>query len=269
MFEITPLDTKPGEAELLAASAAFMADRLFSKRQKQKIQIVLNTTAQRIKMPVPRDMLMTRRGVFGAKPPQEFTFTVSVAQGMRDAMEELAHEMTHISQAVNGRLVVTRRRVKTGLTLRSLHIVQWAGGRPIPIEQREWHMRPWEIEACRWQSQLVDEFLARATGSKAPLITQTSRLNRLALYKMPRRPMRPPAVAPIYGLPRLGYVPDADAQPDEEAMAPELPVQAEVAFMPAPQIKIDVPGLNAPRILWRSAISNKREELAARGLIPG
>ena len=95
MFVINPLDTRPGEAELLAASAAYFADRLFTKRQRQILHITLNITSQPIRVPVARDMLTVQRGLLRNYAPRVFVFSASVAPGMRDAMEVIAHEMIH------------------------------------------------------------------------------------------------------------------------------------------------------------------------------
>ena len=287
MFVINPLDTRPGEAELLAASAAYFADRLFTKRQRQILHITLNITSQPIRVPVARDMLTVQRGLLRNYAPRVFVFSASVAPGMRDAMEVIAHEMIHLSQVLHARLVVTARTVDfgargMGASSRSVHIARWVGGKSLPFAQVEWHMRPWEIEACRWQSILVDEFLALSTGHSFIPIVQKARRDRLALHAIATGLTPPARVPAVSSLPRLSYVPNdvssdvpsdvpsdvsPDSPPDSLGLADYEGRESPVMLLPAPHIPVVVPGLGVPRMLHREMITRKHHDLRQRGLV--
>ena len=122
MFFIHLLDARPAEAELLAVFAAYVADRLLSQNLRRRLGVIINTTAQPIRVPISRDYMISQKGFLRYVLPTDSTFTASVSVGMREAMEGIAHEMIHISQICHGRLRVQRRRVDTG-TLRGKFIL--------------------------------------------------------------------------------------------------------------------------------------------------
>ena len=93
----------------------------------------------------------------------------------------IAHELLHISQVTNGRLVLNRKTKKIDRQRKKVELARWMGGKPVIIDQLPWHTRPWEIEACHWQVELVDEFLTLASGSQPFLQLQKPGKQRLAL----------------------------------------------------------------------------------------
>lgn len=184
MIEVNSVDAVPGEAELLSVAVNYFAARLFTLRQRKTLSVMIDITAQQVRVPVTRAMLGPQRAGLGTKAPTMFEMTVSTAAGIRDAAETVAHELIHISQAVNGRLSITSKRKKVNGRKMAVDVVRWMGGKPVMMENLAWHLRPWEIEACHWQSQLVDEFFNLATGSGFDQPVQSGKRKQLALYPM-------------------------------------------------------------------------------------
>ena len=137
-------------------------------------------------------MLGPQRSGLGTKAPTMFEMTVSTAAGIRDAAETITHELLHISQAVNGRLTIVSKRKKINGRKMAVDVVRWMGGKPIIIENLAWHLRPWEIEACHWQSQLVDEFLNLAAGNVADQPLQSGNASSLRCIRSSRLRLFPP-----------------------------------------------------------------------------
>ena len=67
------------------------------------------------------------------------------------------------------------------------------------MDELAWHQRPWEIEACGWQVQLVTEFLMLTTGQSVDQPVQSPKRKRLALYtaSVPA-PMSPVHQEPVF-----------------------------------------------------------------------
>ena len=181
MYKVNVIDAVPGEVEVLRLMTGYLGDRLFTPRQRASLDITINATRRPIRVPISRDMLLPQKAGFGLGPPTAFEMTVSTAAGIRDAGQVIAHELLHISQVTNGRLVFNRKTKKIDRQRKKVELARWMGGKPVIIDQLPWHTRPWEIEACHWQVLLVDEFLTLASGSQPFLQLQKPGKQRLAL----------------------------------------------------------------------------------------
>ena len=203
MIEVTSIDARPGEAEIVTLMAGYMAARLFTPRQRRTLSVIIDLTGQPVRVPVTRAMLGPQKSGLGTRPPKQFEMTVSTAAGIRDAAEIVAHELLHISQAVNGRLLIKPAKRKINGVKRTVDTARWMGGKPVVIDELAWQYRPWEIEACHWQTSLVTEFLMLTTGQYAEQPVQAPKKKQLALYpvKVPAPVMMPrsqgPEFAPI------------------------------------------------------------------------
>lgn len=266
MFFIHSLDTRPGEAELLAVFAAYVADRLLPENLRRRLSVTINTTAQPIRVPISRDYMISQKGFLRYVLPTDFTFTASVSVGMRDAMEVIAHELIHISQICHGRLRVQRRRVGAGTAARQIHIASCCKATLTPIDQIEWHKRPWEIEACNWQTVLVDEFLLRASGKASTVKVQRHQSDRLALYRLPKTMTPAAKVTPVSTVPRLNYTPESERKMPHISITPVTPL-AEQQPLPVEECEVEIAGLPFRRRLRQEIIEEKRHELLLRGLI--
>ena len=181
MYKVNVIDAVPGEVEVLRLMTGYLGDRLFTPRQRATLDITINATRRPIRVPISRDMLLPQKAGFGLGPPTAFEMTVSTAAGIRDAGQVIAHELLHVSQVTNGRLVFNRKTKKIDRQRKKVELARWMGGKPVIIDQLPWHTRPWEIEACHWQVLLVDEFLTLASGSQPFLQLQKPGKQRLAL----------------------------------------------------------------------------------------
>ena len=193
MIEVNSIDAIPGEGEILTLMANYMANRLFTKRQRRSLSVIIDITREAVREPVTRRMLGPQKSGLGTRPPKLFEMTVSTAAGLRDAAEVIAHELLHISQAVNGRLQISETKKKINRRKRLVHVARWMGGKAVVMDDIAWNQRPWEIEACAWQGQLVTEFLMLTTGQSVDQPVQTPKRKQLALYPV----IVPAPVSPV------------------------------------------------------------------------
>ena len=189
--------------------------------------------------------------------PTDFTFTASVSFGMREAMEVIAHQMIHISQICHGRLHVQRRRVGAGKAARHIHIASWFKATLTPIDHIEWHKRPWEIEACNWETVLIDEFLLWASGKASTVKVQRDQSDRLALYRLPKTMTPAAKVTPVSTVPRLNYTPEPERKIPNFSVAPVIPM-AEQQPLPVEECEVEIAGLPFHRRLRQEIIEEKR-----------
>ena len=183
-IEVIAINLPAGEEELLSAAAQYFADRLLTSKQQKMITLLIDAANCPIRVPLSRDMLSERPGVFGVTLPTVFEMSVSTAAGIKDALEVVAHEIIHISQVLNRRLRMRARRKNSTKTGRMSYSVKWIGDKFSSLDDLPWHLRPWEIEACQWQVILVGEFIDRMTGTDTQIITQRGRNNQLALLNI-------------------------------------------------------------------------------------
>ena len=198
MIELRSIDEIPGESEILTLTANYMAERLFTKRQRRSLTVFIDVTRESVREPVTRRMLGPQKAGLVTRAPTNFEMTVSTGAGLRDAAEVIAHELLHISQAVNGRLLITEKTKKINGVKKKVDLVRWMGGKPIMMDELAWHQRPWEIEACGWQGQLVTEFLMLTTGQSVDQPVQSPKRKQLALYPVSvPAPMSPVHQEPV------------------------------------------------------------------------
>ena len=194
MIEVNSIDAGPGEVEILTLAANYVAGRLFTARQQKSMVVLIDVTRQAVREPVSRDMLAPKKAVIGSKRPDFFEMTVSTGAGIRDAAEVIAHELLHIAQAMNGRLLITSKMKKVNRRRQKVEFARWMGGKPIMIDELAWHDRPWEVEACHWQIVLVNEFLQMSMGQPVDQPVQKPKKQQMALYPM----IMPVATAPLH-----------------------------------------------------------------------
>ena len=199
MIEVNSIDAIPGEGEILTLMANYMTERLFTKRQRKSLSVFIDVTREPVREPVTRRMLGPQKAGLGTRAPTNFEMTVSTGAGLRDAAEVIAHELLHISQAVNGRLLITEKTKKINGVKKKVDLARWMGGKPIVMDELAWHQRPWEIEACGWQGQLVTEFLMLTTGQSVDQPVQSPKRKQLALYPVSvPAPMSPVHHEPVF-----------------------------------------------------------------------
>ena len=218
MIDVNSNDSVPGETEILALAANYMAARLFTPRQINELSVLIDVTKQPMRVPVTRAMLAPQKAAIGTKPPTSFAMTVSTAAGLRDAAETVAHELLHISQSVNGRLGISMKKTKVNGRRQIAEMARWMGGKPVVMDSLAWHLRPWEVEACHWQARLVEEFLGMSTGQVSDQPVQLPKRRQLALYPVT---MQAPAMAEAYPEPTFdGVVASGNGGGASDALSP-------------------------------------------------
>ena len=93
---------------------------------------------------------------------------------------------------------------------RQTHIASWFKATLAPNDQIEWHKRPWEIEACNWQTVLVDEFLLWASGKASTLKVQRHQSDPLAMYRLAKTMTPAAKVTPVSTMLRFNYTPEPE-----------------------------------------------------------
>ncbi|WP_438996093.1 hypothetical protein [Candidatus Puniceispirillum sp.] len=195
-IEIIAINLPAGEEELISAAAQYFADRLLSPKQQKAITLLIDVANRPIRVPLTRDMLSERLGFFGTTLPSAFEMSVSTAAGVKDALEVIAHEIVHVSQVLNRRLRMRASKVKSDKSRHMSHSVSWLGDKFPLLDEFPWHLRPWEIEACQWQTILVNEFIARMTCANPQIVTQSGRNNQLALLNVRPSAIKAPPQSP-------------------------------------------------------------------------
>ena len=208
MIQVSAIDVSPAEVELLQQAAHLLEARLFPKKTNKKFQFAVELTRQPYRQPISRDQLVGRSGL-SYKPPKKFNAVVSLAGGLSDAIETLAHELIHIAQVRAGRLKITRKKIRKQKI--TLHRAKWLKEKPVMIDEVMWQQRPWEIEACRWQVLLRDDVVALMSGLPRDLLTQKGK-TELGLYTAP-------LLAPLQQV--AGSAPQAMPQATPQQMQPQ------------------------------------------------
>ena len=210
MIQVNAIDVSAAEIELLQQAAHLLEARLFPKRTNKKFQFTVDVTRQPYRQPIIRDQLVGRSGL-GYKPPKKFAAVVSLAGGLSDAIETLAHELIHIAQVRAGRLKITRKKLRKQKI--TVHRAKWLKEKPVMIDEVLWQQRPWEIEACRWQVLLRDDVVALMSGLPRDLLTQKGK-TELGLYSSP-------VLAPL----QQAAAPAPQAMPPQQMPAQQMPAQ--------------------------------------------
>lgn len=76
MYKVNVFDTVSGEAEVLRLLTGYVAERLFTPRQRASLDIIINATRREVRVPVSRGMLLPQKSGFGSRPPTAFKMTV-------------------------------------------------------------------------------------------------------------------------------------------------------------------------------------------------
>ncbi|MGB2107579.1 MAG: hypothetical protein ACPHZ5_05345 [Candidatus Puniceispirillum sp.] len=195
-IEVIAVNLPAGEEELLTAATHYFADRLLTPKQQKTIMLLIDVANCPIRVPLTRDMLSEKPGILGSSLPSVFEMSVSTAAGIKDALEVIAHEMVHVSQVLNRRLRMRPCKVKADKTIRMSHAANWLGDKFPALDEISWHLRPWEIEACQWQTILANEFIERMTGANPQIVTQRGRNNQLALLNVRPSAIKAPPQSP-------------------------------------------------------------------------
>ena len=254
-----------GKVELLAAAADFFADRLLTSKQQRHLRFLIEFTAKPVRGPISLDMLVGKSGLLGFRPPCRFEMTVSLAVGMRAALDAVAVEMVHIAQVMSQRLEIFAKKRKIGGQRETALKARWLGKRAIFIDALPRAEQAWVVEAEVTSKQLVGEFLAWSSGRIRSVPRQRPKRDKIGLYRVRPIKIAMPASSQIW------------SDKEEIVIVPTVPASAPVQIAAAapidpPQmaeftIYVEVPLLGTTRRLNSGAFHGKLNDLYERGLI--
>ena len=184
MIKVTHASAEDGEVELIITASRFFADRLIPVSQQKKITLNINITDKPGRTPIAINWLLSKKGFFGIKPPQYFEMSVSIAAGVKDALETAANEIVHIAQVVSGRLKIQLKKRKVKGEDELTYAASWVGGKLAFVDMTPRSNRLWETEAKELKTQLVEEFLSWLDSGIKKLPTQKSSRTGYALYSI-------------------------------------------------------------------------------------
>ena len=190
--------TSEGKVELLYAAAGFFADRLLTRKQQKRLSFFIEFTAKPVRGPISLDTLAGKSGLFGFRPPRRFKMTLSLAVGMRAALDTVAVEMVHIAQVMSERLEIFAKKRKIGGQRETALKARWLGKRAIFIDSLPRSERAWVIEADVTSKQLVGEFLAWSSGRIRSVPSQRPKGNKIGLYRVRSTKIAMPASSQIW-----------------------------------------------------------------------
>ena len=253
------------KVDLLAAAADFFADRLLTRKQQKHLSFIIEFTAKSVCGPISLDTLAGKFGLFGFRPPRRFKMTLSLAVGMRPALDAVAVEMVHIAQVMSQRLEIFAKKRKIGGQRETALKARWLGKRAIFIDALPRAEQAWVVEAEVTSKQLVGEFLAWSSGRIRSVPRQRPKRDKIGLYRVRPIKIAMPASSQIW------------SDKEEIVIVPTVPAPAPVQIAAAapidpPQmaeftIYVEVPLLSTTRRLNSGAFHGKLNDLYERGLI--
>ena len=277
-------ETSEAKIELLVTAADFFADRLLTHKQQKHLSFLIEFTTKPVRGPISLDMLASKTGLFGLRPPRRFKMTLSLAVGMRAALDTVAVEMVHIAQVMSERLEIFAKKRKIGGQRETALKARWLGNRAIFIDALPRAERAWVIEAEVTSKQLVGEFLAWSSGRIRSVPRQRPKRNKIGLYRVRPTKIAVPASSQIWSdkeeetvmVPLVSGAESPFSEPSQTGVSRQNfssdIVPADFAPLDPPQlaeftIYVEVPSLGTTRRLNSGAFHGKLNDLYERGLI--
>ena len=206
MISVIAIDNAQAEASLLQLAATFAATRLFTAKQQKGRAIEVQVTSAPSAIPTSREQLAKQKGAFGPRQ-LPYHFVVSTAYGFDSAAQQMMHELVHIAQVAQKRLMLQPKRIKQDGVKHTHYTAKFCGRKMGLIDSLAWDVRPWEAEAVTFGQQLFAEFQAfiSATQGEFPAYGTKKELKlQPALFALPELPPAPlsqpqPAQPPMPG----------------------------------------------------------------------
>ena len=193
MISVIAIDNAQAEASLLQLAANFAAARLFTAKQQKERAIDVHVTSAPSAIPTSRDQLAKQKGLFGPRK-LPYHFVVSTAYGFDSAAQQMMHELVHIAQVAQKRLMFQPKRIKQDGVKLTHYTAKFCGRKMGLIDSLAWDVRPWEAEAVTYGQQLFAEFQAfiSATQGEFPAYGTKKELRlQSALFALPDIPPAP------------------------------------------------------------------------------
>ena len=274
-------ETSEAKIELLAAAADFFADRLLTHKQQKHLSFFIEFTTKPLRGSISLDMLASKTGVFGLRPPRRFKMTLSLAVGMRAALDTVAVEMVHIAQVMSERLEIFAKKRKIGGQRETALKARWLGNRAIFIDALPHADRAWVTEAEVTSKQLVGEFLAWSSGRIRSVPRQRPKRNKIGLYRVRPTKIEVPASSQIWSdkeeetvmVPLVSGAESPFSEPSQTGVSRQnfssdiVPADLVPPQMAEFIIYVEVPLLGTTRRLNSGAFHGKLNDLYERGVI--
>jgi len=274
-------ETSEAKIELLAAAADFFADRLLTHKQQKHLSFFIEFTTKPLRGSISLDMLASKTGVFGLRPPRRFKMTLSLAVGMRAALDTVAVEMVHIAQVMSERLEIFAKKRKIGGQRETALKARWLGNRAIFIDALPRAERAWVTEAEVTSKQLVGEFLAWSSGRIRSVPRQRPKRNKIGLYRVRPTKIEVPASSQIWSdkeeetvmVPLVSGAESPFSEPSQTGVSRQnfssdiVPADLDPPQMAEFIIYVEVPLLGTTRRLNSGAFHGKLNDLYERGVI--
>ncbi|MDB2469396.1 hypothetical protein N9X39_04940 [Alphaproteobacteria bacterium] len=274
-------ETSKAKIELLAAAADFFADRLLTHKQQKHLSFFIEFTTKPLRGSISLDMLASKTGVFGLRPPRRFKMTLSLAVGMRAALDTVAVEMVHIAQVMSERLEIFAKKRKIGGQRETALKARWLGNRAIFIDALPRADRAWVTEAEVTSKQLVGEFLAWSSGRIRSVPRQRPKRNKIGLYRVRPTKIEVPASIQIWSdkeeetvmVPLVSGAESPFSEPSQTGVSRQnfssdiVPADLDPPQMAEFIIYVEVPLLGTTRRLNSGAFHGKLNDLYERGVI--
>ena len=274
-------ETSEAKIELLAAAADFFADRLLTHKQQKHLSFFIEFTTKPLRGSISLDMLASKTGVFGLRPPRRFKMTLSLAVGMRAALDTVAVEMVHIAQVMSERLEIFAKKRKIGGQRETALKARWLGNRAIFIDALPRADRAWVTEAEVTSKQLVGEFLAWSSGRIRSVPRQRPKRNKIGLYRVRPTKIEVPASSQIWSdkeeetvmVPLVSGAESPFSEPSQTGVSRQnfssdiVPADLDPPQMAEFIIYVEVPLLGTTRRLNSGAFHGKLNDLYERGVI--
>ncbi|MDC0606988.1 hypothetical protein OAO73_00310 [bacterium] len=274
-------ETSEAKIELLAAAADFFADRLLTHKQQKHLSFFIEFTTKPLRGSISLDMLASKKGVFGLRPPRRFKMTLSLAVGMRAALDTVAVEMVHIAQVMSERLEIFAKKRKIGGQRETALKARWLGNRAIFIDALPRAERAWVTEAEVTSKQLVGEFLAWSSGRIRSVPRQRPKRNKIGLYRVRPTKIEVPASSQIWSdkeeetvmVPLVSGAESPFLEPSQTEVSRQnfssdiVPADLDPPQMAEFIIYVEVPLLGTTRRLNSGAFHGKLNDLYERGVI--
>ena len=193
MISVIAIDNAQAEASLLQLAANFATARLFTAKQQKERAIDVHVTSAPSAIPTSRDQLAKQKGLFGPRK-LPYHFVVSTAYGFDSAAQQMMHELVHIAQVAQKRLMLQPKRIKQDGVKLTHYTAKFCGRKMGLIDSLAWDVRPWEAEAVTYGQQLFAEFQAfiSATQGEFPAYGTKKELRlQSALFALPDIPPAP------------------------------------------------------------------------------
>lgn len=225
MISVIAIDNAQAEASLLQLAATFAATRLFTAKQQKERAIEVHVTSAPSAIPTPREQLAKQKGAFGPRQ-LPYHFVVSTAYGFDSAAQQMMHELVHIAQVAQKRLMLQPKRIKQDGVKHTHYTAKFCGRKMGLIDSLAWDVRPWEAEAVTFGQQLFAEFQAFISATQG----------EFPAYGTKKELKLQPA---LFALPELPPAPLSQPQPAQPPMPGSAPFQAAQDPLMADPIAID------------------------------